>query len=112
MKKRNIVQKTEEFSQIMSEKNFYKNRYYVIYFKKKSTSDYRVGISIPKKIGKAVLRNKLKRQIKSIIDHHLDLVSCSMDYIIIGRLELVNIDYQTKEQRLTELLKKLGQEVN
>ena len=66
MNKERIIKESKEFTEIINKQNSVKNKYFSIYYAK-SDSDNKYGITIPKKIGKANIRNKLKRQAKSII---------------------------------------------
>ena len=51
-------------------------------------------------------RNKLKRQIKNIIDKND--VQKAYDYVIIIKKEIINLSYQEKEKELLKLFKKIG----
>ncbi len=68
MKKINILKDNREFSRIIKNNRSFKYKDYIIYKENKSSDVYKFGISVSKKIGNAVVRNKLKRQIKNIID--------------------------------------------
>ena len=68
MKKINILKSTRDFERIIRENKAFKYKDYIIYLEKKDPSFYNFGISIGKKIGNAVTRNKYKRRIKNIID--------------------------------------------
>lgn len=67
MKKINIIKKEKEFTEIIHKCSYVKNSYFVIYYRENNKYN-RYGISVPKKTGKAVIRNKIKRRIKNIID--------------------------------------------
>lgn len=68
MKKINILKKNNDFFRIISKHKFYRTFSYIIYIEKKEQENCHFGISVSKKIGNAVVRNKIKRQIKSMID--------------------------------------------
>lgn len=68
MKKINIIKKNIEFNRIIKNTKVYKTKSYIIYIERKEQESFKFGISVSKKIGNAVIRNKIKRQIKSIID--------------------------------------------
>ena len=68
MKKINILKDNRDFSRIIKNNKPFKFKDYIIYKESKTDEFYKFGISVSKKIGNAVVRNKLKRQIKSIID--------------------------------------------
>lgn len=106
MKKINIVKSNEDFNNIIKNGKLLKNKYYILYYIDKKKDKYRIGISIPKKIGIAVVRNKLKRQLKNIIDNNKEKLK-KVDYVIIARSLILNLNYKEKEKELVELLKKL-----
>ena len=67
MKKREIIKRKQDYTKIIKNCPCIKNKYYIIYYNN-NKKDNKFGISVPKKTGKAVVRNKIKRQIKNIID--------------------------------------------
>ena len=68
MKKVNILKKSKDFDRIIKNNKPFKYKDYIIYFEKKEEGFYKFGLSVGKKIGNAVTRNKYKRRIKNIID--------------------------------------------
>lgn len=109
MRKRNIVKRNIEFDDIIKQGKLYKNRYYAIYIINKKEKFYRFGIAVSKKIGKAVTRNKIKRQIKNIIDKN-NIKPVRFDSIIVIRGEIVNLSYKEQENYLIDLLSKINEE--
>ena len=83
MKKINIVKSNEEFNLVINKGQVYKNKHFVLYTMNNTLDNYRIGISVGKKVCNAVNRNKLKRQVRNILDYHKNLYSKSRDYIII-----------------------------
>lgn len=109
MKKKNIIQKEREFTDIINNYPFIKNEYFVIYYRNNKETN-RYGISVPKKTGKAYIRNKIKRRIKNIIDLNEKNIQKSYDYVIIIRKRLLELNYQQIEASLITLIKKIGEE--
>ncbi len=68
MKKLNIVKNSYDFNRIINKNKPYKYRDYIIYIERNEDSTYKFGFSVGKKIGNAVTRNRIKRQLKSIVD--------------------------------------------
>ncbi len=68
MKKKNRVCKNHEFSQIISRRRFAKSQGFVLYYRPSKESEARVGISVGKKLGNAVVRNRVKRQVREMTD--------------------------------------------
>ena len=79
------VKKSREFSSIIHSGKFVKNNTYVIYYKDNNLDNYRFGISVSKKLGNAVHRNKYKRQLRFILDKYKKNYQNGTDYIIIIR---------------------------
>lgn len=106
MKKRNIVKENKEFNRIIINTKPYKSKSFIIYLEKNTNIDcYKFGISVGKKIGNAVIRNKLKRQIRNIIDKndYQNQFKC----IIILKKRILDLCYDEIENELIENFKKL-----
>ena len=91
MKKVNILKKNEDFNRIIKNNKPYRNKYFFIYLEWTSENIYHFGLSVSKKIGNAVVRNKYKRRIKDIIDEkdYKNNFNC----IIILRKEVLNLSF-------------------
>lgn len=55
--------------------------------------NYRVGISVSKKLGNAVIRNRLRRQIRACIMKTLQDWTQGFDLVFVARRELVAAEY-------------------
>lgn len=108
MKKINIIKKEQEFTEIINNCSYRKNPYFVIYYRKNDKYN-RYGISVPKKTGKANIRNKVKRQVKNIIDIHEKNIKNPYDYVIIIRKRLIELTYHKIEENLINLMNKIGE---
>ena len=106
MKKHEILKKSIEFTNIINKNSKIKNKYYSLFFVESNSTLF--GISIPKKTGNAVVRNKIKRQIKNIIDNNKSYIQSGYNYVIIIRKEIVELTYSEKEKELMALFKKIG----
>lgn len=108
MKKKNIIKKESEFTEIIHNCSYTKNAYFIIYHRKNKEHN-RYGISVPKKTGKANIRNKIKRRVKNIIDKNEKNVHKTYDYVIIIRKKLLELNYHQMEEQLITLMKKIGE---
>ncbi len=107
MKKKDIIKSSEEFTEIINTGKTVKSKYYSIYYRK-SQSVGQFGITIPKKIGVAVIRNKTKRRIKNIIDQNKNTIQSSYDYVIIVKKGILELTYFDMEKELLKLIKSIG----
>jgi ribonuclease P protein component len=108
MKKKNIIKSSREYTEIIKTSKYIKNSNFIIYYRKNNDKN-RYGISVPTKLGKANIRNKIKRRIKNIIDINEISIQKSYDYVIIIRKGLLELSYQEIEQSILNLLKKIGE---
>ena len=83
MKKINTVKKNKEFTNIIKNGIYFKTKYFSLYKYNNNLNIYRIGISVGKKNGNAVIRNKIKRQLRNIADKYKNNYSKGEDYIII-----------------------------
>lgn len=104
MRKLYIVKKAQDFEKIMKEGFLNKNRSFVVYSLDNSLPYNRYGISVSKKLGNAVFRNKYKRIIRSIIDNYKKDYVNGKDYIIILRKGSLDSKYQELKIDLEKLL--------
>ncbi|ASZ09471.1 ribonuclease P protein component [Mesoplasma chauliocola] len=103
MKNKKIIKKNFEFQEIIAKQEFQRNSSFVIYYLKNERDYFRYGISVGKKIGNAVLRNKIKRQIRMMIqDCMKSFPEFSYDIVIIARNRMTQNTY---DQNLKELKK-------
>ena len=112
MKKINIIKDSNEFNSIIKDNIFVKDKNLVIYYKDKRLDNYRFGITVPKKNGKAHLRNYYKRIIRNVCDINKLCYSKGKDYIIIVRKGSLEATYQEIEESFKELMSKIEKECN
>ncbi len=111
MNKEYILQKNEDFKKIIEKNNQVKNKSFIVYYNKNNLEKSRFGISVGKKLGNAVTRNKNKRQIKNIISKSKKYYSKGIDYIIIIRRSAIISSYQDKTNNLLELLNNIDEKI-
>ncbi len=106
MKKKNIVKKNDDYNRIIRKYPPYKYKDYVIYLERTDDKTYHFGFSVGKKIGNAVTRNKIKRQLKNILDKkdYKNGFNC----IIIVRKSILLKNYQEREMNLWNALNTLN----
>ena len=104
MKKKFRVKKNEEFQLIINTRKYHRSNAFVIYTKEKSKDYARIGISVPKKLGNAVMRNKTKRQVRSMLQE-LGINTINMDIIIIIRKSYFKNSYIDNRKDLEKVLK-------
>lgn len=106
MKKLYRVKKSEDFQKIIRHKKSVANAKFVIYYMV-NESHLRVGISGSKKLGNAVVRNKIKRQVRMMAQEVFDKEQ-KMDFIIIVRNKFLRSSYEENIKDLKYLYNKIN----
>ncbi len=106
MKKINIVKKNRDFSRIIKNNRPIKSNLFVIYLEKNTNDIYKFGISASKKVGNAVTRNRVKRQIKSILDKNT--YKNNFNCIIIIKKDIIDKSFDEMSKDLNILINKLN----
>ncbi len=107
MYRKNRLRKNEEFQIIFKQGKSVANRQFVIYsLEKEKQDDFRVGISVSKKMGNAVKRNHLRRWIKEMIRLRSEEMKTNQDLIVICRLPAVDLEFDQFKSSLYHCMKK------
>lgn len=107
MQKKYRLRQRSDFNKVYRFGRSVANRQFVIYkMPHRGIEHFQVGISISKKIGHAVLRNRLKRQIKEIIRLEAQHIKRQVQFIVIVRNQAVSLNYDGLQKSLIHILKK------
>lgn len=106
MKKYEVVKEHHEFDDIINTGKYIKNNLFVIYNKDSKFNYPRFGIAVGKKIGNAVTRNKVKRQVRMILTNNKNLFKNNKDYIIIVKKGVLSVSYEEMNNSLVSLIEK------
>lgn len=82
MKKEFIVQKQSDFDLIINKGKKVKGEIISIYYYPSENNKKYFGFAVSKKIGKAVIRNRIKRKLRMIVHNNENLFSNNYKYII------------------------------
>lgn len=106
MKKEFRVKKNKEYQEAFKRGKSFANRQFVVYsLQKDEQSHFRIGLSVSKKIGNAVMRNQIKRYIRQAF-HELDAdLKQNYDFIIIARKPTADMDFFEIKKSLIHVLK-------
>ena len=107
MQKQYRLAKRADFSKVYRLGRSAANMQFVIYaMPNRNTEKIRVGVSASKKLGGAVVRNRLRRMIKEIVRHHAERIAAGHDLIVIVRKPAVQMAYKEMEKSLLHALKR------
>lgn len=111
MNKYHTVKSSRDFTKIIKNSPYVKNKAFVIYYAKNDIDIYRFGISVSKKIGNAVCRNRIKRQVRNINDKYKKYYQNGLDYIIIIRNSYVDLNFNEVDEKYFDLIKNINRNI-
>ena len=105
------LSKNEDFKSILSGKKI-SNKYLTIFFKKlsdKNTNKLNISFVTKRKIGKAVIRNKIKRRLKNLMNEAVKKLDINLNYsyLFIAKKNIIEDQYELIKQNLFKDLRKI-----
>lgn len=84
------------------------NGYAVLYARKNGTDTNRVGITVSKKLGHAVVRNRVRRRLREVYRLHEDKFQSGWDIVIVARSKTVTAEFSKLTAAYLQLADKAG----
>ena len=84
------------------------NGFMVLYARKNRTETNRVGITVSKKLGKAHIRNRVRRRLREVYRLNEDRFAPGWDIVVVARSRCVNADFDKLTQAFLSLADKAG----
>ncbi len=112
MQRRNRLSRSRDFDAVYRHGRSVSTRFLVLYWFDRSEEgdDPRLGIAVPKQLGGAVVRNRIKRQLREAWRAQLDRVPAGSDYVLIARPGLPDAvearGFDWLRERVDEVLQK------
>ena len=104
MKKINRIKKSDDFLLTIKKGKTYRSDSYTVHIANNNLSYTRVGLSVSSKLGNAVTRNLIKRQVRSMCDSLLDYSKNSLDIVVVVRKPYLNGNFNDNKSQLSDLL--------
>jgi len=104
MQRRHRLTSSKQFSQIHREGLSIANRFLVVRVLSNGLEHSRFGFLVSKRIGNAVVRNRVKRRLREAV--RLSLVKPGWDAVFIARRDISRADFQELKQATENLLRR------
>lgn len=109
MEKKYRLAKREDFNKVYRYGKSMANHQFVLYYLPlPGNDDFRLGVSVSKKVGNAVVRNRLRRMMKEIVRLKKENMATHYDYILIARKPAAEMSYQEMEKSIFHVIRKAG----
>lgn len=101
------LKKSSQFSDVYKRGQSFANRFVVMYIMPNQLDYNRVGYSVSKKVGKAVIRNRAKRLMKEVFRLNEDRLKQGYDFVFIARVRMKEATYSDVEKSMKRLFKEM-----
>jgi ribonuclease P protein component len=107
VEKKYRLAKREDFNKVYRYGKSAANHQFVLYVLPQPKLDhFRLGVSVSKKVGNAVVRNRIRRLIKEIVRLKKEQWMTGYDYILIARKPAAEMDFQAMEKSIFHVYRK------
>lgn len=112
--KKNGIKKNAEFRKVYRRGKSFSNKLLVLYLYRNNLNKEisRIGISVSKKVGKSVVRSRVKRLISESYRLNNHKFKIGYDFVIIARTACNNREYKEVNNSLLDLFNKAGLIIN
>ncbi len=101
------LKKNEEFQAVFQRGKSAANQQFIVYsLVQDGQAVFRIGISVSKKIGNAVVRNRVKRLIREAISSLEEAIIAGIDLVVIARPGTQDMSLQSLKSSLQHALKR------
>ena len=104
MKVANRIKENTDFALAIKNGQTFKCQSFTTHIVPNNLNKIRVGISVSKKTGNAVTRNRIKRQVRAMCDSIFDYQSNSLDIVMIVRHGYLENNFHENKQKLLDLI--------
>ena len=84
------------------------NAYLVLYARRNRTATNRVGVTVGKKLGHAVIRNRVRRRLREVYRLHEDQFLPGWDIVVVARSRCIGADFGKLTQAYLSLAENAG----
>ena len=88
--------------------NGFADGYLVLYARKNRTETNRIGITVSKKLGHAVVRNRTRRRLREVYRLHEERFQPGWDLVVVARARAVDAPFDQLVKSYLKLSKKAG----
>lgn len=109
MQKRLRLRKKQDFAKVFRHGKAAANHQFVVYVRHSPEAvPFRFGVSASKKVGNAVIRNRIRRRVKEIVRHMEPFIKPRIDIVCIVRKPALDLDHAALTKSIHHVFKRAG----
>lgn len=105
-RRRRRLSRSADFDRVYREGRSHASRYLILYsFPRAGTSEPRLGVSVGRKVGGAVDRNRVKRLLREAFWAHAEVLPADHDFVVVARPDIAALADERGEAGVAEELR-------
>ena len=106
LKRVNRLKKRYQFNYVYKSGEHFSGEHMVLYVASSKTKNIKVGLAVTKKVGHAVVRNKVRRRLREIIKKQVPILKQNNNIIVVARDNITEASFEKLSNEFLKLLKK------
>ncbi|MBC7362322.1 MAG: ribonuclease P protein component [Candidatus Aminicenantes bacterium] len=102
------IRKKKDFIELYRKGRRLKGKYFHLVFQPNQLEYSRMGVVVSKKIGKAAVRNKIKRWFKELFRRNKTLLARPYDLVFIAQKEIVGLTWKEMVEEYRSMIDRLA----
>lgn len=105
MDKQYFLKKDKDFKKVYKKRKTFGNRNFTLYIRRNGLDHSRMGFSINKKVGKAVVRNKIKRRLRALYGEVFPRLAIGYDMVIVVKDNVADLNFKETASAFHHLMR-------
>ncbi|MDD7363539.1 MAG: ribonuclease P protein component [Peptoniphilus sp.] len=105
MEKKYFLKKDEDFKKVYKKRKTFGNRNFTLYIRRNGLDHSRMGFSINKKVGKAVVRNKIKRRLRALYGDIYPRLVPGYDLVVVVKNNVADLNFKETSSAFYHLMR-------
>ena len=106
LKKINRLKKRYQFNYVYKSGEHFSGEHMVLYVVSSKTKNIKVGLAVTKKVGHAVVRNKIRRRLREIVKNQLQNLKQNYNIIVVAKDNITEASFEKLSNEFLKLIKK------
>ena len=106
LKRINRLKKRYQFNYVYKSGEHFSGEHIVLYVVSSKTKNIKVGLAVTRKIGHAVVRNRVRRRLREIVKKQVPNLKQNYNIIVVARENVINASFEKLTNEFIKLIKK------
>lgn len=112
LKRINRLKKRYQFNYVYKSGEHFSANHIVLYVTSSKTKNLKVGLAVTKKVGHAVVRNRVRRQLREIIRTQIPMLKQNYNIIVVAKDNITQASFSELTNEFNKLIHKAGLKID